>query len=152
MLAPDAPLVREFLHGSLVAHVASRSKAGRPFVTPLWYTPHAGTLWVTTGYDTRLAKNVAQNPEITLLLWGETLGRPGDALRVRARATRHQGLPPWAVLVRIALRYYLAPGALATELANVTRWSLRARYYAEVGGGPGHVRIVPFEADLVTAP
>ncbi len=152
MLSPDAPLVREFLRGSLVAHVASRSAAGRPFVTPLWFTPHAGVLWVTTGFDTRLAKNVERNPEVTLLLWGEARSRAEGPLRLRARATRHPGLPPWPVLLRIALRYYLAPGALASELPNATRWPLRARYYAEVAGGPGHVRLVPLSAELLTRP
>jgi hypothetical protein len=62
------------------------------------------------------------------------------------------GLPPWAVLLRIAARYYLAPGALASELGNVTRWLLRVRYYAQVGGGPGHVRLVPLNAEVIPAP
>jgi hypothetical protein len=152
MLPPDAPIVREFLRDSLVAHVASRSAAGQAFVTPLWYTPHAGELWVTTGLGTRLARNVARQPEVTLLLWGETRRRPAEALRLRARATRHAGLPPWAVLLRIAARYYLAPAALASEFANVTRWGLRARYYAQVDGGPGHMRLVPLDAEVVPAP
>jgi len=152
MLFPDAPVVQEFLHDSLVAHVASRSAAGRPFVTPLWFTPHAGVLWVTTGLGTRLAKNVGHQPEVTLLLWGERRGRPGEALRLRTRATCHAGLPPWPVLLRIAARYYLAPGALASEIGNVTRWTLRARYYAQVSGGPGHVRLVPLDAEVVARP
>ena len=149
MLPHDAPVVREFLDDSLVAHVASRSAAGRPFVTPLWFTPHAGELWVTTGLRTRLARNIASHPEVTLLLWSETRPRSGEALRLRARATCHAGLPPWAVLLRIATRYYLAPGALACELGNATRWGLRMRYYAGVGGGPAHVRLVPVDAEIV---
>jgi hypothetical protein len=152
MLPLDAPVVREFLRDSLVAHVASRSAAGRPFVTPLWFTPHAGVLWVTTGLDTRLVRNVARQPEVTLLLWGEARQRTGEALRIRARATCHAGLPAWAVLLRIAMRYYLAPGALASEFSNVTRWLLRTRYYAQVGGGPGHVCLVPLDAEVVPAP
>jgi hypothetical protein len=149
MLPADAPIVRDFIQHSLVAHVASRSKAGRPFVTPLWFTPHANALWVTTGFDTRLAKNVAHEPEVMLLLWGEARRRRGEALRLRARATRHAGLPPWTVLAHIALRYYLAPRALSSELGNVSRWPLRARYYAQIGGGPGHVRLVPLDAEVV---
>jgi len=120
-----------------------------PFVTPLWFTPYDGVLWVTTGLGTRLAKNVGHQPEVTLLLWGERRGRPGEALRLRTRATCHAGLPPWPVLLRIAARYYLAPGALASELGNVTRWRLRARYYAQVSGGPAHVRLVPLDAELL---
>jgi hypothetical protein len=150
MLAPDAPLVREFLRDSLVAHVASRSRAGHPFVTPLWFTPYAGLLWVTTGIDSRVARNIANQPTVTLLLWGETRRRPGEALRLHAAATRHAGLPPWAVLFHIAIRYYLAPGALASEFRNVARWLLRVRYYAQIGGGPGHVRLVPLSAEIVT--
>jgi|SRR5215472_6817253 len=152
MLPPDAPVVRKFLHDSLVAHVASRSAAGRPFVTPLWFTPHAGVLWVTTGLGSRLARNISHQPEVTLLLWGEAGRRPDGALRLRARATCHAGLPPWAVLLRIAARYYLARGALASELGNATRWPLRARYYAQVGGGPGHVRLMPLDAEVILAP
>jgi hypothetical protein len=152
MIPLDAPIVREFLRDSLVAHVASRSAKGRPFVTPLWFTPHAGVLWITTGFDTRLARNVTRQPEVTLLLWGEARRRPDRVLRLRARATRHPGLPPWTVLLRIAIRYYLAPGALASELGNVTRWPLRARYYSQVGGGPGHVRLVPLDAEVIPAP
>ena len=151
MLSPDAPLVREFLRDSLVVHVASRSAAGRPFVTPLWFTAHAGVLWVTIGFDTRLAKNVERHPDVTLLLWGEARGRSDGPLRVRAHATRHAGLPPWPVLLRIAARYYLAPGALASEIANARRWPLRARYYAGVTGGQGHVRLVPLDAETVNA-
>jgi hypothetical protein len=149
MLPPDAALVREFLDDSLVAHVASCSARGRPFVTPLWFTPHAGELWVTTGLRSRVARNVASHPEVMLLLWSETRPRPGEALRLRARATCHAGLPPWAVLLRIAARYYLAPGALGSELRNVTRWGLRMWYYAGIGGGPGHVRLVPLDAEVV---
>jgi hypothetical protein len=152
MLSPDAPLVREFLRDSLVAHVASCSAAGHPFVTPLWFTPHAGALWVTTGFDSRLARNIVHQPRVTLLLWGESRRRPGDALRLYAEATRHAGLPAWTVLARIAARYYLAPRALASEFQNAARWSLRARYYAQVGGGPGHVRLVPLAAEVVRKP
>jgi hypothetical protein len=152
MLSPNAPLVREFLRDSLVAHVASRSAAGHPFVTPLWFTPHAGVLWVTTGFDSRLARNIAQQPKVTLLLWGESRRRSGEVLQLRTEATRHAGLPPWTVLMRIAARYYLAPRALASEFQNATRWLLRARYYAQIGGGAGHVRLVPLAAEVVGRP
>jgi hypothetical protein len=152
MLAPDAPLVREFLRDSLVAHVATRSAAGHPFVTPLWFTPHAGVLWVTTGLDSRLARNIAHQPKVTLLLWSESRPRPGEALRLRTEATRHAGFPPWSVLLRIATRYYLAPRALASEFQNATRWLLRARYYSQIGGGPGHVRLAPLAAEVVSRP
>jgi len=148
----DAPIVRDFLRDSLVAHVASRSAAGRPFVTPIWFTPHAGVLWMTTGLNTRLGQNIARNPEVTLLLWSEMQPRKGEALRIRAQATCHAGLPPWAVLLRIARRYYVAPGALISEFSNMTRWMLRVRYYAQVEGGPAYVCLSPLDAQVIPAP
>ncbi len=56
------------------------------------------------------------------------------------------------VLLRIAAKYYIAPGGLASELANVSRWRLRAFYYAQVRGGAGHLRIVPTGAELLLRP
>lgn len=152
MLSLDAPIIQKFVRDSLVAHVASRSPAGRPFVTPLWFTPHDGVLWITTGLGTRLARNLAGHSEVILLLWGDRSRDGGELLRLRARATVHSGLPPGPVLLRIAMRYYLAPQALASELRNVTRWSLRARYYAQISGGAGHVRVVPIAAEIVSRP
>jgi hypothetical protein len=152
MLAPDAPLVQEFVRDSLVTHIASRSPAGRPFVTPIWFTAYEGVLWMTTGLGTRVAKNVTAHPNVTLLLWGDRHPKRSDVLRLHARATVHAGLPPWAVLYRIAMRYYLAPQALTSELRNVTRWSLRARYYAQISGGAGHVRVVPVAAETLPKP
>ena len=82
----------------------------------------------------------------------ESRPRPGEALRLRTEATRHAGFPPWSVLLRIATRYYLAPRALASEFQNATRWLLRARYYSQIGGGPGHVRLAPLAAEVVSRP
>ena len=152
MLPPTDPIVRAFLAGSMVAHVATVSRAGRPFVTPLWYVNEGGILWLTTGLQTRAARNVVHRPQVRVLLRGERLARRGETLRLQATASRHAGLPPWRVLVRIAAKYYVAPGGLLTELANVARWRLRTRYYAQVAGGAGHLVIVPSSAELLHRP
>jgi hypothetical protein len=83
---------------------------------------------------------------------GERMAAGDGILRVQGTTTRHAGFPPWRVLLRIAAKYYLAPAALASELANATRWGLRARYYAQVAGGPGHLRIVPTGAEVLRRP
>ena len=73
MLPPSAPVVVDFLHGSMVALVATVSATGRPFVTPLWFVVDGGTLYLTTGTATWAARNVARQPEVALLLTGERL-------------------------------------------------------------------------------
>jgi hypothetical protein len=151
MPAPTDPAVSVFLDQAMVALLATRSPAGRPFLTPLWFVADGGTLYLTTGRETRAARNVTRHPEVTVLLGGERGG--GDTvLRLRGTATCHAGLPPWRILVRIAVKYYVAPAALAVELRNVAKWGLRARYYAQVKGGPGHLRIVPAAAELLRRP
>ena len=49
------------------------SFAGRPFLTPLWFVADGGTLYLTTGRETRAARNVPRHPEVTVLLGGERL-------------------------------------------------------------------------------
>ena len=73
-------------------------------------------------------------------------------LRLRGSATCHHGLPSWAVLLRIAAKYYVAPRGLAVELRNVRRWRLRRLYYGQVKGGFGHLRVVPTAAEFLPRP
>jgi hypothetical protein len=96
-------------------------------VTPLWFVVDGDMLHLTTGTATWAARNVARQPEVALLLTGERLTRPGEAVRLHGTATIQRGLPPWRVLLRIAAKYYAAPGGLAIELSNAAKWGLRAR-------------------------
>ena len=153
MLAPtDDPTVRAFLRASMVAQVATRSARGHPFVTPLWFVIDRGVLYVTTGPGTWVGRNVADNPEVVLLLGGEHGGWSGRVLRLRGTATCHRGLPSWRVLVRIAVKYYVSPGALRVELRNLRRWHLRWGYYGQLRGGVGYVRIVPTTGEVLPNP
>jgi len=150
-LAPTDAAVAAFLADSMVALFATLSPAGRPFVTPIWFVADDGMLYMTTGRETRAARNIARHPEVTILLGGEG-ARRDTVLRLRGTATCHAGLPPWRVLLRIAAKYYLAPGALAVELRHAAQWGLRARYYAQVPGGAGYLRIVPTAAEILPQP
>jgi hypothetical protein len=152
MLDPTDPAVRAFLRGSMVAQVATRSAKGHPFVTPLWFVVDRGVLYVTTGPGTWVGRNVAHHPELVLLFGGERGDSSDRVLRLRGTATCHRGLPAWRVLVRIAAKYYLSPGALRVELPNARRWRLRWRYYGQVKGGVGYVRIVPTTGDILPRP
>ena len=150
MPAPSDAIAGAFLRDSMVALVATVSAKGNAFVTPLWFVVDDGAVYMTTGPQSRLGRNVAAGSAVTMLFTGEH-GRHGDrALRVRGTATVHTGFPAWRVLLRIAAKYYVAPGALVTELANATRWRLRARYYAQ--GGVGYVRVVTREVEVLRRP
>ena len=152
MLSPNDAAVRAFLRRSLVVQVATLSPKLRPFVTPLWFVPHHGVLYITTGPETWAGKNIQQHPEVTLLFSGERVRRGDQVLRLRGTATCHRGLPPWPALLRIVAKYYLSPRALRAELRNARKWRLRALYHEEVEGAAGHVRVVPAEGELLTRP
>ena len=80
------------------------------------------------------------------------VARSDGALRLRGTATINSGLPPGRVLLRIAAKYYVAPGGLVTELSNAAKWGLRARYYAQVKGGAGHLRVEPTRGEILRQP
>ena len=116
-----------FIRRSMVALVATRSPKFRPFVTPLWFVLDGGALYVTTGTQTWAGRNIAGHPAVTLLFGGERGMAAEPLLRLRGRATCENGFPPWRVLARVAAKYYVAPGALVTEIRNVARWRLPMR-------------------------
>jgi len=150
--APSDPEVRAFLRQSMVALVATRSANERPFITPLWFVADRGSLFITTGTDSLTARNVGRHPEMTMLFSGERAGRSDRVLRLRCTATVQRGLPPWRVLLRIAAKYYASPRALRVELGNRDKWRIRQRYYQQVKGGPGHLRVVPTVAEFLPQP
>ena len=149
MPSPADPEVRAFLRHSMVALIATRSANGRPFMTPLWFVADRGALFVTTGAGSLTTRNIAQHPDMTLLFGGERDGRTNQVLRLRGTATFQPGLPPWRILLRIAMKYYASPRALRVELRNRRKWRIRTRYYQQVKGGPGHLRIVPTTAEFL---
>ena len=152
MLSPSGPAVQAFLGRSMVVQVATLSPKGHPFVTPLWFVVDGGEVFITTGPETWAARNLAHHPEVALLFSGEHGGRSDRVLRLHGRATRHRGLPSWRVLWRIAAKYYVSHRALAVELRNAHRWYLRWRYYSQVKGGFGYVRVVPTAGEFLPRP
>jgi hypothetical protein len=152
MPSPADAVVRAVLRQSMVVEIATRSPKGRPFVTPLWFVVDGGVLYLTTGPETRAATNLVQHPEVTLLFNGPRERRPEGVLRIKGAATRHHGLPSWRVLLRVAAKYYVAPGALPTELRNVRRWRLRRLFYGQAKGGFGYLRVVPGAAEFLPPP
>ena len=152
MLSTTAPAVQAFLQRSMVVELATLSPRGRPFVTPLWFVLDADALYMTTGPGTRAATNVARHPAVTMLFHGERGRRPQQVLRLRGIATCHQGLPSWQVLLQVAAKYYVSPRALSVELRNVGKWPLRWRYYGQLRGGLGYLRVRPTAGELLASP
>ena len=140
--------VRAVLRCSMVAEVATLSAKSRPFVTPLWFVTSGDALYITTGPGTWVGRNVMEHPEVTLLFYGDRGGRSERIVRVRGTATCHRGLPSWRVLLRIAVKYYVS----LRELQNARRWGLRRRYYSQVKGGFGYLRVVPRAAEILPWP
>ncbi len=141
------PDVAGFLAASMVVEVATLSKKGNAFVTPLWFVADRGKLYITTGMQSRAGRNIATNPAVVLLFTGERLEAGGHALRMHGIASGRVGLPPARVLARIAWKYYASPLALRSEIANMTRWRLRLRYYGQLT--PGYLEVLPQSAELV---
>jgi len=152
MLSPTDAAVRAVLRRACIVQVATLSPKGRPFVTPLWFVVDRGALYITTGPETWAGKNVTQHPEVALLLGPEPAGSSDQVLRLRGRATCHRGLPSWRVLLRVALKYYLSPRALRAELRNARKWRLRQRYYGQISGGFGYIRVIPTAAEFLPRP
>jgi hypothetical protein len=147
MPSPTDASVRRFLRRSMVVEVATLSAKGHPFVTPLWFVVDGGALYLTTGPETRAGRNVVGHPQVTLLFHGER-----RVLRMRGTGTCHRGVPSWRVLLRAAAKYYVGPRALPGELRNASRWTLRWRYYGQLKGGLGYLRVVPGAAALLPRP
>jgi hypothetical protein len=136
----------------MVVELATLSPRRRPFVTPLWFVVDHGALYLTTGTGSRAGRNIVQHPQVALLFSGERSGQRTELLRLRGKATCHSGLPSWQVLLRVAAKYYVSPRALLVELRNAGKWPLRARYYGQVKGGVGYLRVVPTGAEFLALP
>lgn len=149
-MRPDDPIVLGIQNRSFVARVATRSRSGLPALTPLWFVTDGGHFFMGTAQTALAARNVIAHPEVEILLDGEAAGKSEYVLRMRGRASVHQGLPTWRVLTRMALKYYLAPGAARVELAHASLWRLRQRYYAQ--GRAVVIEVVPESAELLRRP
>jgi hypothetical protein len=140
--------VGNVLRRAMVVELGTLSPKGRPFVTPLWFVVQGGALYVTTGPGSRAGRNLAAHPEVMLLFDD---GR-APVVRMRGTGTCNRGLPSWRVLLRVAIKYYVAPGGLLLELRNFRRWRLRRRYYGQAKGGLGYLRIVPGAVEFLPPP
>lgn len=144
-----SPKLEAAVGGSRVMILASRSQKGTPFAVPLWFVSHHGCIYATTSASSWTVRNVAASPQVALLLGGE--GRDNaDRLLVRGRGRAVRGMPPPAVLARIAWLYDLQPRFAAVELSHIRLWGRRMRYYGE--SQAAHIVITPQTATECRVP
>jgi hypothetical protein len=74
----------------MVAHVATRSASGRPFMTPLWFVADEETLFIATGAESWTSRNVSRHPGGGAVVQRRSVG----ANRSSPSSTRHRDLPP----------------------------------------------------------
>ncbi|CQD07779.1 pyridoxamine 5'-phosphate oxidase-like protein [Mycobacterium europaeum] len=141
--------VEAAVHNSWVMLLATRSPKGTPFAVPLWFVAHRGRWYATTSASSWTVRNVQACPQVAMLLGGEG-GSRSDRLVVRGRATAVRGVPPPAVLARIAWRYYLQPRFAVVEVSHLRLWPRRMRYYRQ--SSPAYVVITPEAATECRVP
>jgi pyridoxamine 5'-phosphate oxidase-like protein len=145
---PDDPRVRAILRRAMIVHLATRSAAGGPFVTPIWFVVVGDRLIMATGAQTVSVRNLRAHPEAVLLLDADRHRRDTGMLSLRGWAKVRLGPPSFGELARLAWKYYL--GGLRVELANLARQRLRQRYYAQ--SEPAVIEVRPQLAALLPYP
>ena len=132
----------------LIGTVSARS---RPFLTPIYYLWLGGEIFVSTGPRSWSGRNVRANPQVTLVFGGER-GSGARRLVVAGPGECLEGWMPPRALVRLVLRYYLAPGALLDQVRHVRQLPLRSDYYAASRATMGYIRVRPVQVELLDAP
>jgi Pyridoxamine 5'-phosphate oxidase len=144
-----SPNLEAALSTSRVMILATRSRKGTPFAVPLWFVTHQGRIWTTTAASSWTVRNVVASPEVAILLGGES-GHDTDRLLVRGRACAVTGMPPIALLARIAWRYYLEPRFAVVEFSHIRQWGRRLQYYSQ--SQPAYVVVTPESMAKCIAP
>ena len=92
-----------FLLEPNIAVLATVDDRGRPHATPVWYLYEDGAFVISTTRASRKYRNIATNPEVTIVLDRRTI--PYLAVIVRGSATAGPALSD-AELLRMAVHYY----------------------------------------------
>lgn len=91
-----------FLGDANVAILATADKSGRPHAAPIWYLYEDGEIIISTGQESKKARNVRVNPAVTLVVDRREL--PYYAVMVHGSATIGERLSP-ELRLKMAVRY-----------------------------------------------
>ncbi len=154
MQAAD-PAVRDVLGRSMVARIATLSRAGRPSVTPLYFVWHNGHVWLGTADWTLAARDVKADPRVSVLFNVEQHPSDRRLLRIAGRATvRTDAETQRAYVLRVAFKYSLTPGGILNQLAHLGQLSLVKRYRAQSAakGRACVIDVAPEQFDFLDDP
>ena len=96
----------------MVAQLATLSDKEVPALIPLWFVCDGGHLYMGTGRATLSVRNIIAHSRVVLMLHAERQGKQNRVLRIIGTATCHYNVPPWRIILRLAVKYYLSPRGL----------------------------------------
>ena len=132
----------------MVVQLATLSDKEVPALIPLWFVCDRSDLCMGTGRATLSARNITAHSRVVLMFHAERHGKQSRVLRITGTATCHYNVPPWRIILRLAMKYYLSPRGLYSELLHWRKWRLRQRYYAQAQATT--IKVVPESAEFLS--
>lgn len=128
----DDPVALEVMRRSMVARIGTCSRSGRPSITPLYFVPVGGHLWLGTVDWTLAVRHVRADPRVSVLLEVEQDPGAHRVLRISGRASvRADRKVQRSYNLRVARKYLLTPGGIGNTLAHRRQLPLRRAYRAQ---------------------
>ena len=125
----DDPAVIDTMQRSMVARIATLSRNGRPSITPLYFVPQNGHIWLGTVDWTLAARNVKADPRVSVLFEVEQDRSSHRILRIRGRASvRTDQKAQRSYNLRAVRKYILTPGGVRNLLTHIRLLPLRYHY------------------------
>jgi general stress protein 26 len=128
----DDPAVINVLHRSMIARIATLSRAGRPSINPLYFVYLNNHLWLGTADWTLAARNVKANPRVSVLFEVEQDPASHQVLRISGRACVRTGQEVQRSNNLQTLRkYILTPGGILNYVTHVRLLQAMHSYHAQ---------------------
>ncbi len=148
----DDPAVLSFLRQSMIARIATLSRNGRPSITPIYFVPVDGHIWIGTSSWTLAARDVKADPRVSVLFEADRNPRDPRVLRVTGGASlRMEPNVKRAYNLRVAFKYSLTPGGILNNLSHLKLLPLMHRYHAQSAAkGPACIiDLTPEQAEFL---
>ena len=111
MLNPD---VRRVLETTVNAHLATVLPDGGPHSVPVWVDTEGDHIVITTGPDSRKARNLRRDPRVAISL--TPADNPFEPVIIRGRVVEWiEGDAAWEIVDRIAEKYTGNPYSRSVE-------------------------------------